>query len=137
MQLGIGRLLGQLPHRAAQSPPWARCQRRQHCGCRLVRIEGGHRRVRRSDQLLEEVDVPRRVELRVQLLPERIDLQLENMEKRRGRPQVTRRQRLGPIAKPLQQHLAVPHRTQCHPKPAELRTQRISPLRFEQRTKCA
>ena len=137
MQLGVRGRIGQLPGGATQAPPRAGRQRRQHLRGGLVRIQRADRRMRRRHQRLQQVDITLGVELGVQLLPQRLDLELEEVEKRSRRPRVASGQRLGPLAEALEKHLAVAHRAQRHREPAELRAQRGGPLRLDQRAEGA
>ncbi len=69
MQLGIGRLLRQLPDSAAEPAPRAGGQWRQHQRRGLIRVEGGGGCMCGGHQRFEEVDVTLRVEIRVKRLP--------------------------------------------------------------------
>ena len=66
-----------------------------------------------------------------------VDLDLEQVQERGGRPRVACRQRPGPLAQPVQQHFAIAHRTQAEREPAELGAQRLGPLGVEEGTERA
>src|SRR5260370_11835018 len=133
VQLGIRRLLGQLPDGAPQAAPRTGSQLREHRGCRRVCVRRELRRMRRSDELLQEVDVAGGVEVGIQLFPQRFDFELEDVQQGCGRPRVAGGQRRGPLAQPLEQYLPIANSAQRQREPAELRPQRLGPLRFEQR----
>ena len=137
MELGVGRRLRQPAHRRAQPAPRCGGQRGQD-GCRrLVRVGQRLRRVRRLHQALEQIDVALRVEVREQLLPELVDLAFEQLQEGCRRPLVAGRERLRALSQPFQQHLAIAHGAQAHREPTELGSQRLGPLRIEERSERA
>src|SRR6266851_439064 len=91
----------------------------------------------RKHQPLEEVDVAHGAELGQQFLPERLDLDLEDFQKRAGRSLIARRKALGAFKQSLEQDLAIAYRSEAHGQPSKLRTQRLRPLRVQKRPESA
>src|SRR2546430_1050394 len=84
MKLRVGRRIRKAADRRAQPAPWGGGQRGQHPLRRLVPVGQRLRGMRRGDESLEQVDVPLRVEIREQLLPQLVDLGLEQLQEGRG-----------------------------------------------------
>ena len=93
--------------------------------------------MRRGHQPLDQVDVALRVEVREQLLSQVVDLDFEDLQKRCGRSLMAGRKRLGALAQSFQENLAIPDGAKAHREPAQLRAQRLRPLRVEQRAERA
>src|SRR2546423_933441 len=63
VQLGIGRVFRQLPHRRAETAPRTACKLRQHVLRRLVSVRHRHGSQGRSNEALNEVHVSGGVEI--------------------------------------------------------------------------
>ena len=89
--------------------------------------------MRRIDEPLQEIHVAGGVQVGEQLLTKAFDLHLQQVKDADRGPQVVGRERLRPLAQPLEQHLLVSHGAKAERQPAELGSQRVDPFRVEQR----
>ena len=92
VQLGIGRVFRQLPHRRAETAPRTACKLRQHVLRRLVRVRHRHGSQRRSNETLDEVHVAGGVEIDDELVAQLLDLLVHDRQQRRRGTLVAMRQ---------------------------------------------
>ena len=92
VQLGIGRVFRQLPHRRAETAPWTARKLRQHVLRRLVGVRHRHGSQRRGNETLDEVHVAGGVEIDDELVAQLLDLLVHDRQQRRRGTLVAMRQ---------------------------------------------